>query len=76
MGILHATFAEIVHLFVDDGALALALAVWCAAIGVAATLAPSLSLAWGTALFLGCATILLTNVVRSARLHAAATRPQ
>ena len=71
---LRAVLAEIVHLFVDDGSLALALVAWCAAIGVAALVLPGLPYVLGPALFLGCAAILLGNVVRAARQRAGAAR--
>ena len=70
MRILRAILAEVVHLFVDDGALALALVGWCVAVGAAAWLLPALSLASGLALVLGCAAILIGNVARAARSHA------
>ncbi len=60
---LHAIAAEIVHLFVDDGSLALALLLWCAVIGVTTLLAPAFAKVAGIGLFAGCATILLANVV-------------
>ena len=71
MTTLRAVLAEIVHLFVDDGSLALALVAWCAAIGLAVLALPMLLPASGPALFLGCAAILLVNVVRAARARAA-----
>jgi hypothetical protein len=74
MGTLGAIAKEILHLFVDDGSLALALVVWCAAVGVAVVLLPSPVPAAGPALFLGCAAILLLNVVRTVRARAGAAR--
>ena len=50
---LRAVLAEIVHLFVDDGSLALALVTWCAVIGLAGLALPTLLPASGPALFLG-----------------------
>lgn len=67
---LRAVLAEIVHLFVDDGSLALALVAWCAVIGLAGLALPRLLPTFGPALFLGCATILLVNVVLAARTRA------
>ena len=64
---LRAVLAEIVHLFVDDGSLALALVTWCAVIGLAGLALPTLLPAFGPALFLGCAAILLVNVVLATR---------
>jgi hypothetical protein len=40
MGALKAITAEIIHLFVDDGSLVLALVAWCGAIGLATTVLP------------------------------------
>lgn len=76
MGTLRAVLAEIVHLFVDDGSLALALVVWCAALGAAVLGLPGLLPGAGPALFLGCAAILLDNVVRAARAYADAAVPR
>ena len=67
---LRAFLAEVVHLFVDDGSLALALVTWCAVIGLAGLALPTLLPASGPSLFLGCAAILLVNVVRAARVQA------
>ena len=70
MAALRAVLAEIVHLFVDDGSLALTLVTWCAVIGLAGLALPTLLPTFGPALFLGCAAILLVNVVRAARVRA------
>lgn len=67
MGTLRAILAEIIGLFVDDGSLALALIVWCAALGVGHSFLPAFLPLAGPALFLGCAMILVANVVRSVR---------
>jgi hypothetical protein len=68
MGILRAIVAEIVGLFVDDGSLALALVLWCAATGLATLVLPGLPGAWlAAALTAGCVAILLANVVIPAR---------
>jgi hypothetical protein len=67
MGTLRAIVSEIVHLFVDDGLLALALVVWCAVVGGVGLLLPGLLPVAGPALFLGCVVILLGTVVRAAR---------
>jgi hypothetical protein len=69
MGTLRAILAEIDGLFVDDGALALALVGWCAAVAACTWLLPALLPAAGAGLFLGCALILAGNVVRAARLR-------
>ena len=58
---------EIWGLFVDDGALALGLLIWCA---VAGFLLPRLSLPAGadaTVLFLGCLLILVASVAVASR---------
>jgi hypothetical protein len=75
MGTLRAILSEIVHLFVDDGSLALALVAWCAVVGVAGLVLPGLLLASGPVLFLGCAVILLGTVVRAARAPLGANAP-
>ncbi len=67
MRTLRAIAAEIVHLFVDDGSLALALLLWCAAIGVTTFLIPAFAEAAGIGLFAGCAAILFANVVLTGR---------
>ena len=54
MGTLKAITAEIIHLFVDDGSLALALVAWCGAIGLSTMVLPESHAALGVALFLGC----------------------
>jgi hypothetical protein len=70
MGTLKAIPAEIIHLFVDDGSLALALVAWCGAIGLATMALPESRVAAGVALFLGCALILFGNVLGTARSRA------
>lgn len=64
---MRAVLGEIIGLFVDDGALALALVAWCALVGAAAWAAPALLPAGAPLLAVGCAAILLGNVLRSAR---------
>lgn len=60
--------AELLGLFVDDGALALGLVLWCAAVGLAVALLPALpGAAAGAGLLAGCLAILLANVRRAAR---------
>ena len=66
MTLLRAILAEIVHLFADDGSLALALLAWTAMVGLGTWLAPALPpVPSGGALFLGCAIVLLGNVTRA-----------
>ncbi|MBS7812070.1 phosphatase PAP2 family protein [Roseococcus pinisoli] len=67
MRTLRAIAAEIVHLFVDGGSLALALLLWCAAIGITTFLVPAFAEVAGLGLFAGCATILFANVVLTGR---------
>lgn len=67
MRTLRAIAAEIVHLFVDDGSLALALLIWCAAIGTMTFLLPNFAEAAGIGLFGGCAALLFANVVLTGR---------
>lgn len=68
MGVLRAILAEIVGLFVDDEALALALVLWCGAIGGAALVVPALPAPLlASALVVGCAAILLATVLVAAR---------
>lgn len=68
MGFLRAMLAEILGLFVDDGALALALLVWCGTVGIAALALPGLP-PWvpAAALVAGCVAILLITVLVAAR---------
>jgi len=76
MGTLRAILAEIVGLFVDDGSLALALVLWCAATGVAAAALPALPAAGlAAALTAGCVAILLVNVVVAARQRGSSRPP-
>ena len=67
MKVLRAVVGEVVHLFVDDGAFALALVLCSAATGVAVRVLPGFSAFAGPALFAACAAVLLWNVSRSAR---------
>ncbi|PZW48333.1 hypothetical protein C8P66_10582 [Humitalea rosea] len=64
---LRAILHEIIGLFVDDGALALALVLWCGAVGATHRVAPAVSMpVLGAALLAGCAAILLGNIRRHA----------
>jgi hypothetical protein len=67
MRTIRAIMAEILGLFVDDGALALALVGWCAALGILAVLVPALVPVAGPVLFAGCTLILVGNVVWTVR---------
>jgi hypothetical protein len=67
MSALVTSARELWGLFVDDGSLALALVLWCAAAGLAL---PPLGLPeeWnGPILFVGCLAILLGNVATTVR---------
>lgn len=70
MNVLRGIIAEVIHLFVDNGSLALALVVWCGAVRLAAAFLPPSGALLGPALFAGCAVILLVNVIQAARTHA------
>lgn len=70
MGMLRAILHEIIGLFVDDGSLALALAlvVWCTLVGLLMLTVSGLTMAAaGAALLAGCVVILLANIVTAAR---------
>jgi len=72
MGTLRAILTELVGLFVDDGSLALALVLWCAAVGVMVLSASAVPIPLAAvALLAGCVAILLVNVVRAARTRRA-----
>jgi hypothetical protein len=69
MNTVFAIPRELWGLFVDDGSLALALVLWCAAAGL---ILPRLisSSAWNAPiLFVGCLAILLVNVALAVRRH-------
>jgi hypothetical protein len=57
---------ELAGLFVDDGALALAIIAVCIAASIAAALVPG-SIGAGALLVFGCLGVLLANVLRAAR---------
>jgi hypothetical protein len=58
---------ELAGLFVDDGALALAIVAIVALAGLTAALIPDIPLAAGTILLFGCLGVLLLNTVRAGR---------
>lgn len=66
MSALAGVLRELFGLFVDDGALALALVAIIALAAVAAALMPG-TLAAGAVLLLGCIGVLVVNVVMAAR---------
>jgi hypothetical protein len=67
MRMLGSVLREIAGLFVDDGALALAIIAIVAIAGMAATLMPDVPLAAGAILLFGCLGVLFSNAVRSGR---------
>ncbi len=67
MRTLRAVLGELAGLFVDDGMLALGLMLWCAVIGIGASLRPEFARLGALLLFAGCAVILLANVTTAAR---------
>lgn len=67
MTALAALFRIVIGLFVDDGALALAILAVIIAAGAIARLFPSLPLVAGAVLLFGCLGALLTNAIAAAR---------
>ena len=67
MIILANAWRELVGLFVDDGALALAIIAIVALAGIMAVLMPGVPLAAGAFLLFGCLAVLLANAVRAGR---------
>jgi hypothetical protein len=58
---------ELAGLFVDDGALALAIVAIVVLAGIVATLMPDVPLAAGAILLFGCLGVLLSNTIRAGR---------
>lgn len=67
MSILADALRELVGLFVDDGALALAIVVVVILAALVAVLMPQVPLAAGIILLFGCLGALVMNVVRAGR---------
>ena len=67
MIILANVLRELVGLFVDDGALALAIIAIVALAGIMAMLMPGVPLAAGAVLLFGCLAVLLANTVKAGR---------
>jgi hypothetical protein len=67
MTILANALRELVGLFVDDGALALAIIAIVALAGIMAMLMPGVPLAAGAILLFGCLAVLLASAVRGVR---------
>ena len=64
MSTLGAVFRELAGLFVDDGALALAIIAIVVLAGMVAMLMPDIQLAAGAILLFGCLAALLSSVAR------------
>ena len=62
-----AVVREVAGLFVDDGALALAILAVVLFAGILSTLIPDVPLAAGGVLLFGCLGVLLANVTRTVR---------
>ena len=65
MNLLVGTFQELVGLFVDDGALALAIVAVIIVAGISAFLIPAAPLVSGAILLFGCLGVLILNVTRA-----------
>ena len=65
MVILASVWRELAGLFVDDGALALAIVAVVLLAGILATLMPDIPLAAGAILLFGCLGVLFSNAVRA-----------
>jgi hypothetical protein len=64
---LSSVLRELASLFVDDGALALAIVAIVAAAGIMAALLPDVPLAAGAILLFGCLGVLLANTLSAGR---------
>jgi len=64
---LASLWRELAGLFVDDGALALAIVAVVLLAGILATLMPHIPLAAGAILLFGCLGVLVANIARAAR---------
>ena len=67
MTMLANVLRELAGLFVDDGALALAIVAVVVLAGILAALIPDVSLAAGSLLLFGCLGVLLANVLRASQ---------
>ena len=67
MNVLRAAAHELLGLFVDDGALALAILAVVIAAAISAALAPDEPLVTGAILLLGCFGVLAISVARATR---------
>jgi len=64
---LTSLLRELINLFVDDGALALAIVAVVASAAILARLIPEVPLAAGAVLLFGCLGVLLANTLRAGR---------
>jgi hypothetical protein len=69
MSTLGSVFRELLGLFVDDGALAVEIVAVVVLAGMSAILLPSVPLAAGSILLLGCLGVLFANVATAAQRH-------
>lgn len=67
MNVLKTALRELLGLFVDDGAFALAIVAWCAAAWVVMRRLPFAPASKGVALFVGLALILVESAWRRSR---------
>jgi hypothetical protein len=67
MNVLRAVGRELLGLFVDDGALALAILGVVVVAAISAALVPNIPMATGGILLLGCIGVLSMSVARAAR---------
>lgn len=67
MSVIRTALSELWGLFIDDGSLALALVAWSAVAVWLLPLTPAAPASHAPILFLGCVTILIVNVLASAR---------
>jgi hypothetical protein len=67
MNTFAAIIRELIGLFVDDGALALAIVVVVVAAGLVAAFGPAAAWASGGILLFGCLGVLVANVMRAKR---------
>jgi uncharacterized membrane protein YdjX (TVP38/TMEM64 family) len=67
MKMLADMLRELAGLFVDDGALALAIVTIVVLAGIVAAMMPGLPLVAGAILLFGCLVVLVLNVARAAR---------
>ena len=67
MTILVTAFRMLVGLFIDDGALAVAILLVVLLSWIVSTLMPEMPLAAGAVLLIGCLGVLLANVMNAAR---------